>query len=71
MSIDLALTDAAINCKRDDAVTVITLRSGVQLMGFLGSKGKADMDTRHMKTREGGWITFRTDEVVAVESRPR
>lgn len=69
MSINLALADAAVNCSKEGATAVITLRSGVQLVGKLERQNTADLGTRHMRTDSGGWITFATDEVVAVEAR--
>lgn len=67
MSLDLALADAASNCARRGAQTTVTLRNGVRLTGRLQEDRLADLGTRHMHT-SGGWITFLTDEVVAVES---
>lgn len=67
--IRLALADAANNCARESATAVVTLRSGVQLEGRLDHKSNADIDTRQIKTKGGGWITFRIEEVAAVESK--
>lgn len=69
MSIDLALADAARNCAEEGAEAVVTLRGSVQLVGRLERQLGADLGTRHMRTKLGGWITFRVNEVAAVESR--
>lgn len=66
----LAAHDAATNCARDRATAVITLRSGVELIGYLekpiGSIGEGS--TLHIKTKTG-WITILFDEVAAIEAR--
>ncbi|MDQ1584470.1 MAG: hypothetical protein QOF36_2524 [Microbacteriaceae bacterium] len=67
MSIELALADAARNCKRESAKATVTLRSGVQITGSLEAQSGADLGTRLLHT-DGGWVTVRVDEVAAVES---
>lgn len=69
MSIELALADAARNCALRGATTAVTLRNGVRLVGKL-ERENAITDTRMMRTPDGGWLTFLTEEVVVVESRP-
>lgn len=73
MSIELALADAANNCKRENAEVTLTLRSGVQFTGQLSGKSGADLGTRHMRFDNGGWATIQVDEIAAVHShrRPR
>lgn len=68
MSILLALADAANNCTREGATAVVTLKSGVQLVGKLQRETGADLGTRHIHIDEG-WATFLSEEVAAVESR--
>ena len=73
MSIELALADAAKNCRERQlgdpkVLCTITLRSGVQFTGELRTASPADLGTRMMDREGGGWLTFKTDEVVAVES---
>ena len=68
MSINLALADCANNCLRDGATAIISLKSGVVLVGQLERVGGTDLGTRHMKTPTG-WITFLAEEVAAVEAK--
>jgi hypothetical protein len=68
MSIGLALADAANNCTREGATALITLKSGVQIIGSLQRQSGADLGTRHVHTATG-WATFLVDEVAAVEAR--
>jgi hypothetical protein len=71
VSIELALADAANNCaKHSDAVATITFRSGRQLSGRLKRPSGADLGTRQVEIGRG-WVTFRIDEVAAVQSRLR
>jgi 1,6-anhydro-N-acetylmuramate kinase len=66
MSIQLALVDAANNCKQEDAKATLTLRSGVQITGRL----KRDMvpDTAQILLAGGGWETVLIEEIAAVRS---
>jgi hypothetical protein len=67
--LNIALFDAATNCARDGATAIVTLRSGVQLEGKL-ERPYPNPTTGHLKTKDGGWITFCVEEVAAVEARP-
>lgn len=68
MSIELALADAANNCNREGALATITLRSGREVTGRLEQKSGADLGTRIVHKRSGGWTTVRVEEIAAVES---
>lgn len=73
MSIELALADAAKNCRErrlgDPKVfCTVTLRNGVQLTGELRAQTAADLGTRIMDREGGGWLVFETAEVIVVES---
>lgn len=68
--INLALNDAATNCRRDSAVATITLKSGVQLSGELEKPSEAFSTTAHIKFKDGGWATIDREEIVAVEVHP-
>jgi hypothetical protein len=68
VSIELALADAAKNCNEQGASATLTLRSGVQIVGKLERESGADLGTRHVHHRHGGWTTVRVEEVAAVES---
>lgn len=69
MSIDLAIADAARNCRDSGVVAVVTLKSGVQYEGDLIGRRNTDLDSSNMRLPGGGWVTFLHDEVAAVESR--
>ena len=69
MSINLSLHDAAHNCERRNAGTVITLRSGVQLRGKL-KRNDASMDTWVLQHSDGGWTAFLVEETAAVTATP-
>jgi hypothetical protein len=71
VSLELALYDAATNCIRDGAVATVIFKSGTQLIGELQKSSGADLGTRHMKFKDGGWATFLIDEVASVEVHPR
>jgi hypothetical protein len=73
MSLELALADAAKNCRErrlgdPKVLCTITLRNGVQYTGELRTASVADMNTRMMDLDGGAWVQFLVDEVVAVES---
>lgn len=73
MSIQLALADAAKNCRErklgDPPVyCTITMRgSGTQFTGVLRS-GTTNLGTHVLDRKDGGWVVFDPAEVCAVES---
>lgn len=68
MSINLALADAANNCVREGALTTLTLRSGVEIVGKLQRVGPSDLGTVHIRHGNGGWTTVIVSEIGAVTS---
>lgn len=62
----LALTDAANNCAREDAIAIVTLKSGVQVSGELQKPSGNDCVMAYTET---GWVTVLIDEIAAVEAR--
>lgn len=68
MNIELALIDAANNCQRQDALAVVTLKSGVQIEGKL-QKSDYSSETAHLVINGGGWATVDKAEIAAVESK--
>lgn len=74
-SIVLALHDAATNCARDGATVILTLRSGVTVVGRLEKPTSANPPTVQIKTastnhvQRGGWATVLTEEIAVVEAR--
>lgn len=67
VSLNLALRDAAKNCREHEAQAILTLRSGKEHRGALTEiLGASLPETVRMETTTG-WATIITEEIAAVE----
>lgn len=66
--LNLALIDAANNCKSRGAVAVVVLRSGARFEGDL-EKPDGPTPTAHLRLEGGGFATIDKSEIAAVECK--